>query len=159
MWRSSRAAKNNSKPQQEKWIPGPEASGATPSARIFKRPRVRVTRKKQKIDMTSCSSAGALPALRPAPRRRCRVLYPPSRCRRWTPKEDPDRALRWVRLLGALLFVQIFNEDSGPGEKGTRLPSHEVPVSRGRVAETRDGVLVQSRGCHPEVLKVSRLNG
>ncbi|XP_077457563.1 uncharacterized protein LOC144074822 [Stigmatopora argus] len=83
--------------------------------------------------MTPCTCGAVFPARCRRRRRRQRVLYPPSRRRR-PPREDPDRALRWLRLLGALLLAQIFNEDSGSGEatgehsqSGARHEGHLTP--------------------------------
>lgn len=44
------------------------------------------------------------------PRSRRRVLYPPL-VRRHLPAERPDPARRWLLLLSALLFLQIYTEE------------------------------------------------
>ncbi|XP_062399990.1 radiation-inducible immediate-early gene IEX-1-like [Sardina pilchardus] len=44
------------------------------------------------------------------PRTRRRVLYPPL-VRRTLPTERPDPARRWLLLLSALLFLQIYTEE------------------------------------------------
>lgn len=44
------------------------------------------------------------------PRSRRRVLYPPL-VRRHLPTERPDPARRWLLLLSALLFLQIYTEE------------------------------------------------
>lgn len=46
------------------------------------------------------------------PRRFRRVLYPASRSRRPPTREPPDQALRWLLLLSALVFLQIYNEET-----------------------------------------------
>lgn len=45
-------------------------------------------------------------------RRFRRVLYPASRSRRLPTTEPPDQALRWLLLLSALVFLQIYNEET-----------------------------------------------
>ncbi|XP_056273903.1 uncharacterized proline-rich protein-like [Pseudoliparis swirei] len=49
------------------------------------------------------------PAPPPPPRR---VLYPASRSRRPPQREDPDPARRWLLLLCALVFLQIYTEET-----------------------------------------------
>ncbi|TNN52207.1 hypothetical protein EYF80_037563 [Liparis tanakae] len=53
---------------------------------------------------SSCSSS--------SPRRPRRVLYPASRSRRPPQREDPDPARRWLLLLCALVFLQIYTEET-----------------------------------------------
>lgn len=60
---------------------------------------------------SSCSSS----SLRPSPprgRRPRRVLYPASQSRRPPLREAPDQALRWLLLLSALVFLQIYTEET-----------------------------------------------
>ncbi|KAM7391023.1 hypothetical protein PAMP_021740 [Pampus punctatissimus] len=52
---------------------------------------------------------------RPSPprgRRPRRVLYPASQSRRPPLREAPDQALRWLLLLSALVFLQIYTEET-----------------------------------------------
>lgn len=46
------------------------------------------------------------------PRRLRRVLYPASQSRRLRAREPPDQALRWLLLFSAIVFLQIYNEES-----------------------------------------------
>ena len=72
------------------------------------------------------------PAHPPPPRQRSRrslkVLYPPL-VRRPLPREEPDSALRWLVLLSALLFLQIYTEETacGPQELLSRPPLSPRP--------------------------------
>lgn len=56
--------------------------------------------------------ASTLPSISPKPRRprARRVLYPPG-LRKIMPKEESDPARRWLLLLSALLFLQIYMEE------------------------------------------------
>lgn len=61
---------------------------------------------------SSCSSS---PSLLPSPlrvRRPRRVLYPASQSRRPPMREAPDQARRWLLLLSALVFLQIYTEET-----------------------------------------------
>ncbi|KAK2838148.1 hypothetical protein Q5P01_015360 [Channa striata] len=53
-------------------------------------------------------------SLHPSPRLRRprRVLYPACQSRRPPLREAPDQALRWLLLLSALVFLQIYSEDT-----------------------------------------------
>ncbi|KAA8592398.1 hypothetical protein FQN60_017853 [Etheostoma spectabile] len=62
---------------------------------------------------SSCSSSSSY--LHPSPprgRRPRRVLYPPSWSRRPPLREAPDQAHRWLLLLSALVFLQIYTEET-----------------------------------------------
>ncbi|XDV21421.1 hypothetical protein PO909_026521 [Leuciscus waleckii] len=56
--------------------------------------------------------ASTSPSISPKPRRprARRVLYPPG-LRKIMPKEESDPARRWLLLLSALLFLQIYMEE------------------------------------------------
>lgn len=54
------------------------------------------------------------PHFRPRPRRSLKVLYPPL-VRRPLPREDPDPIRRWLVLLSALVFLQIYTEETACG--------------------------------------------
>ncbi|KAK9521913.1 hypothetical protein VZT92_018417 [Zoarces viviparus] len=65
---------------------------------------------------TFISSSSSSPLRPPSPPRGRRpprrVLYPASRSRRPPLREAPDRARRWLLLLSALVFLQIYTEET-----------------------------------------------
>lgn len=62
---------------------------------------------------SSCSSSSLLPPPSPTRGRRFRrVLYPASQSRRPPMREDPDQARRWLLILSALVFLQIYTEET-----------------------------------------------
>ncbi|KAJ4922470.1 hypothetical protein JOQ06_019565 [Pogonophryne albipinna] len=63
------------------------------------------------IPSFSCSGSSLHPPP-PRGRRPRRVLYPASRSRRPPQREAPDQAHRWLLLLSALLFLQIYSEET-----------------------------------------------
>nr|XP_029500613.1 radiation-inducible immediate-early gene IEX-1 [Oncorhynchus nerka] len=67
-------------------------------------------------------------SLRPRGRRPTRVLYPPL-VRRVLPREEPDSARRWLLLLSALLFLQIYTEESSCGPPELQLHTPETSPS------------------------------
>ncbi|XP_014028082.1 radiation-inducible immediate-early gene IEX-1 [Salmo salar] len=67
-------------------------------------------------------------SLRPRGRRPPRVLYPPL-VRRVLPREEPDSARRWLLLLSALLFLQIYTEESSCGPPELQLHTPETSLS------------------------------
>ncbi|XP_065818485.1 radiation-inducible immediate-early gene IEX-1-like [Labrus bergylta] len=67
------------------------------------------------ITFNSFSSSSSSSSLRPSPprgRRPRRVLYPACQSRKPQLREAPDQALRWLLLLSAVVFLQIYSEES-----------------------------------------------
>ncbi|KAK2901615.1 hypothetical protein Q8A73_011361 [Channa argus] len=64
--------------------------------------------------LSSSLSSYSSSSLHPSPRLRRprRVLYPACQSRRPLLREAPDQALRWLLLLSALVFLQIYSEDT-----------------------------------------------
>ncbi|CAB1419849.1 unnamed protein product [Pleuronectes platessa] len=60
----------------------------------------------------SLASSSSLRPSPPRPRRSRRVQYPASRSRRPQLREAPDQARRWLLLLSALVFLQIYTEET-----------------------------------------------
>lgn len=60
----------------------------------------------------SCSSSFSLHPSPPRGRRHRRVLYPASQSRRPPLREAPDQARRWLLVLSALVFLQIYTEET-----------------------------------------------
>ncbi|KAG7999812.1 AT-rich interactive domain-containing protein 3A, partial [Nibea albiflora] len=62
---------------------------------------------------SSCSSSSLLPPPSPPRGRRFRrVLYPASQSRRPPMREAPDQARRWLLIFSALVFLQIYTEET-----------------------------------------------
>ncbi|KAL7391677.1 hypothetical protein ABVT39_012772 [Epinephelus coioides] len=64
------------------------------------------------ISSCSCSSSSSLRPSPPRSRRPRRVLYPASQSRRPQLRETPDKARRWLLLLSAVVFLQIYTEEA-----------------------------------------------
>ncbi|KAG7490242.1 hypothetical protein JOB18_031132 [Solea senegalensis] len=63
------------------------------------------------LSSTSFSSSSLHPCP-PRSRRSRRVLYPAFRSKRPLPREAPDQACRWLLFLSALVFLQIYTEET-----------------------------------------------
>ncbi|KAJ8414119.1 hypothetical protein AAFF_G00067170 [Aldrovandia affinis] len=72
------------------------------------------------LDPSLAAAPPAWPRPRPRPRRPLRVLYPPV-VKRPLPREEPSLAKRWLFLLSAVLFLQIYTEEGAEGPQGPRL--------------------------------------
>ncbi|KAJ8005618.1 hypothetical protein DPEC_G00119810 [Dallia pectoralis] len=73
----------------------------------------------------SAGEGNRLAPARPRGRRSSRVLYPPP-TKRILPGEAPDTARRWLLLLSALLFLQIYTEETSCGSAELLLYSPEA---------------------------------
>ncbi|XP_076585969.1 uncharacterized protein LOC143320328 [Chaetodon auriga] len=64
------------------------------------------------FNSSSCSSSASRLPSPPRGRRFRRVLYPASQSRRPSLREAPDQAHRWLLLFSALVFLQIYTEET-----------------------------------------------
>lgn len=60
------------------------------------------------LSSSSCSSCRSPLRVR----RHRRILYPASQCRRPPMRDAPDQARRWLLLFSALVFLQIYTEET-----------------------------------------------
>jgi hypothetical protein len=87
-------------------------------------------------------NASTSPSISPKPRRprARRVQYPPG-LRKIVPKEESDPAIRWLLLLSALLFLQIYTEEGLSDTQGVpdRAQAQDDPCTLEENPFSREG--------------------